>query len=209
MRYNRMSAPTPPSASNYSAIVTRPSVVPTRFHVLHVWVWEMATLSGTGLIADWGTHQCKVCVQLYCAQWCEITGRVVKLSLATPMRAGRGSRGIAPFILNIGARCMWGVSFKPRPLDSCERPPVQEVRVSPWCPLSVWTYMCQSDIQWGIRNGEQHNWGLHPWASSRMFVPYFVCGNGCCSRTFNHLRTRSSYLYIWVIIYVLFVSLVQ
>jgi hypothetical protein len=40
------------------------------------------------------------------------------------MRVYRGSRGIAPTILNLGTRWRWVVNFTPRPLYSWERTPV-------------------------------------------------------------------------------------
>jgi hypothetical protein len=41
-----------------------------------------------------------------------------------PMKAYRGSRGIAPLVLKLGARWRWVVNFTPRPLHDLERTPV-------------------------------------------------------------------------------------
>jgi len=60
------------------------------------------------------------------------------------MTAYRGSGGIAPLILKLGARWRWVVNFTPRPLHDLERTPVNIEQAAGWAPESVWTF-CRSD----------------------------------------------------------------
>jgi hypothetical protein len=55
------------------------------------------------------------------------------------MKAHRGSRGIAPLILNLGTKWRWEVNFTPRPLYSQEGTPVLIEQETGWTPEPVWT----------------------------------------------------------------------
>jgi hypothetical protein len=48
------------------------------------------------------------------------------------MKAYRGSRGIASFILDLGIRWRWVVNFTPRPLCPSNRSPVPIVYEASW-----------------------------------------------------------------------------
>jgi hypothetical protein len=60
-----------------------------------------------------------------------------------PVKAYRGSRGIAPLILELGDRWSWVVNFTPRPLHDLERTPVHTEEEARWATESVCTF-CRS-----------------------------------------------------------------
>jgi hypothetical protein len=55
-----------------------------------------------------------------------------KVLLLHPMKAYRGSRGIAPLIFKLGARWSWVVNFTPRPFHDLERTPVHSEQEAGW-----------------------------------------------------------------------------
>jgi hypothetical protein len=55
------------------------------------------------------------------------------------MQAYRGSRGVAPLILNLGSRWRWVVNFTPWPLYPWEITPVPIELEARWAPWPVWS----------------------------------------------------------------------
>ena len=64
----------------------------------------------------------------------------VKLSLSTPWRHIGGSRGIAPFILNLVTRRTWADNITPRPFKPRVRALISTEKEAGWAAEAVWMF---------------------------------------------------------------------
>jgi len=70
----------------------------------------------------------------------KVKGKVVP---AYAMKAHRGSRGIAPFILNLVTRRTSVDNITPRPFKPRERTLISTEKEAGWAPRAVWTFWRQ------------------------------------------------------------------